>query len=445
MQTNRSADEYLSLIEKQIQFLEQYYLKSADETDTQIIQKFIKVYKYIDEAYKSSFISEEALFQTYGFFYQTTKKFTRKLENKIYYEKTDYEATLEKFERQQIKLIPLYKELILDAQKLQRMDLDTLLDSNMVHHVYTKKELGQFSLQLFDFLNLDTIKVPKNVLSELITEIIMNYNVVPYHNFTHAFQLSQLLFSCYMKSDLKKFCNQLEIFSAILAGLGHDLNHKGVNNMYKIKKSKKFNVLTSEIAVLENMHCATFFNIIQLNRQHDFFQYMTNDEERNLAKRLIITSILATDMSKHNKLLAKFQKRVECSKQFEQGEKNELIDMQRFSNERLEDRIFILNIMVHACDISNPTMKFDNYMNWSYLLTQEFNDQTIKEARVGVDITGFLIYKDKPTYYGGQIFFSKTFVFPLWFQIGEMYPELKYLSEEINKNLEILQQKLKQQ
>lgn len=43
--------------------------------------------------------------------------------------------------------------------------------------------------------------------------------------------------------------------------------------------------------------------------------------------------------------------------------------MQRFSNERLEDRIFILNIMVHACDISNPTMRFENYMNWSYLLT----------------------------------------------------------------------------
>lgn len=43
--------------------------------------------------------------------------------------------------------------------------------------------------------------------------------------------------------------------------------------------------------------------------------------------------------------------------------------MQRFSDDRLEDRIFILNIMVHACDISNPAMSFDVYMNWSYLLT----------------------------------------------------------------------------
>ncbi|CAD8166809.1 unnamed protein product [Paramecium pentaurelia] len=444
MQNNKSATEYLDSIGQQLDFIDQYYIQQADQNDAQVIQKFKKVYKYIDEAYKSNFINDDGLFSVYGFFLQTVKKFKRKLENRIYYDKTDYEATLEKFERTQTKLVPVYKDLILEAQKQERIDLETLLDSNMIHHIYTKKELGQFALQLFDFLNLDQIKVPKEILGDLINEIVMNYNVVPYHNFTHAFQLSQLLFSCYMKSDLKKFCNQLEIFSAILAGLGHDLNHKGVNNMYKIKKSKKFNILTSEIAVLENMHCATFFNIIQLNRKHDFFQYMSNDEEKNLAKRLIITSILATDMSKHAKLLAKLQKRVECTKQFDQGQKNDLIDMQRFSNDRLEDRIFILNIMVHACDISNPTMKFNNYMNWSYLLTQEFNDQTIKEAKIGVDVTGFLIYKDKPTYYGGQMFFSKSLVLPLWVQIGELYPELKYLSEEINKNLEILQQKLKQ-
>ncbi|CAD8075264.1 unnamed protein product [Paramecium sonneborni] len=444
MQNFKSATEYLDEIGQQLNFIDQYYFQQVDQADAQALLKFKKVYKYIDEAYKSNFINDDGLFQVYGFVLQTIKKFKRKLENRIYFDKTDYQATLEKLERTQTKFVPVYKDLILDAQKLERIDLESLLDSNMIHHIYTKKELGQFAIQLFDFLNLDQIKVPKQILGDLINEIVMNYNVVPYHNFTHAFQLSQLLFSCYMKSNLKNFCNQLEIFSAILAGLGHDLNHKGVNNMYKIKKSKKFNILTSEIAVLENMHCATFFNIIQLNRKHDFFQYMSNDEEKTLAKRLIITSILATDMSKHAKLLAKLQKRVECTKSFEQGVKNDLIEMPRFSNERLEDRIFILNIMVHACDISNPTMKFDNYMNWSYLLTQEFNDQTIKEAKIGVDVTAFLIYKDKPTYYGGQIFFSKSLVLPLWIQIGELYPELKYLPDEINKNLEILQQKLKQ-
>jgi len=28
----------------------------------------------------------------------------------------------------------------------------------------------------------------------------------------------------------------------------------------------------------------------------------------------------------------------------------------------------MLNIFVHACDISNPLLNFDIYMNWSFLL-----------------------------------------------------------------------------
>jgi hypothetical protein len=41
---------------------------------------------------------------------------------------------------------------------------------------------------------------------------------------------------------------------------------EGVNNGYKIKKSQKQNILTSEQAVLENMHCATFFNVLHMNK-----------------------------------------------------------------------------------------------------------------------------------------------------------------------------------
>lgn len=29
---------------------------------------------------------------------------------------------------------------------------------------------------------------------------------------------------------------------------------------------------------------------------------------------------------------------------------------------------FILNILVHACDISNPCLEWDAYMKWSFLL-----------------------------------------------------------------------------
>jgi cAMP-specific phosphodiesterase 4 len=97
----------------------------------------------------------------------------------------------------------------------------------------------------------------------------------------------------------------------------------------------------------------------------------------------------------------------------------------------------MLNIFVHACDISNPLLNFESYMNWSFLLAQEFNDQTLKEASKGLEVTGFLKYKDLPTYYNGQTFFASNWssliveqmVFPLWKPIGDLFPQLKYLPD----------------
>ncbi|KAM3132543.1 hypothetical protein pb186bvf_015356 [Paramecium bursaria] len=403
---HKSATEYLGQIDYQIQFLHQYYNTQLLPKDALTIAKFQRVYKYIDESYRNGFMSEDELFNVYGYFLSTIKKFKRNAENRLYYNTSDYQATIEKLGRMNIRLVPIYHELVL-VERNPSIKMEDFLDVDFPHHIYTKQELVQFSLQIFDFLNFQQFKIPQNILEQLLQEMAYNYNVIPYHNFTHAFQLVQLLFSCFKKSKLKEFVNDLEIVFAILAGLAHDLNHKGVNNAYKIKKSKKYNILTSETAVLENMHCATFFNIITLNRNLDIFSYLTNEDQKVQAKRLIITCILATDMGKHFKLLGKFQKRVESTVKFQPSEvQDELAEFQRLSSEKNDDRQFILNIMVHACDISNPCMGFQNYMNWSYLLSQEFMDQTIKEANIGVDVTGFLVYKDKPTFYGGQIGFS---------------------------------------
>ena len=64
----------------------------------------------------------------------------------------------------------------------------------------------------------------------------------------------------------------------MLAGLAHDLNHKAVNNAYKVKKNKKYNRIASDQSVLENMHCATFFNILMENEDANILKFF--DEEK---------------------------------------------------------------------------------------------------------------------------------------------------------------------
>lgn len=101
------------------------------------------------------------------------------------------------------------------------------------------------------------------VLRNLIEAVCKNYNVVPYHHFSHAFSVFQLLFHCYHVSDLKKCAQKFDFLGSLIAALAHDLNHKGVNNAYKIKKKSAKSLLYSEQSVLENMHSSKLFNILR--------------------------------------------------------------------------------------------------------------------------------------------------------------------------------------
>lgn len=38
----------------------------------------------------------------------------------------------------------------------------------------------------------------------------------------------------------------------------------------------------------------------------------------------------------------------------------------------------------HACDIGNPSLKFDNYISWAALLSYEFNEQANLEQSLGL-------------------------------------------------------------
>lgn len=75
----------------------------------------------------------------------------------------------------------------------------------------------------------------------------------------------------------------------------------------------------------------------------------------------------------------------------------------------------------HACDISNPCLDYQEYINWAALLTYEFNTQTILETSNKIEVTEIFRYKSLKGFYEGQIGFVSTclyylenLVLPLW-------------------------------
>lgn len=78
-----------------------------------------------------------------------------------------------------------------------------------------------------------------------------------------------MLFSCYKTSDVKNYLEDLELFSASFAALAHDINHKGVNNQYKINKRSRVALTYCDNSVLENMHASTYMKILRNNPEFD--------------------------------------------------------------------------------------------------------------------------------------------------------------------------------
>lgn len=85
--------------------------------------------------------------------------------------------------------------------------------------------------------------------------------------------------------------------------------------------------------------------------------------------------------------------------------------------------------VIHASDIGNSSLEFDEYISWASLLTYEFDQQTKMEEQLGLEVTGFLKYKDIDSFYNEQNGFiskivdnSATFVFPLWKELSLSFP-----------------------
>ncbi|CAD8074158.1 unnamed protein product [Paramecium sonneborni] len=396
-------------------------IKTSYQMPSKEFQNTFKLFESCVSSLKSE--NQDQLNQVY----KALKRFRRRMENALKLNQTDYHAFIKKWKSMKLGFVPLVYDVKLDfSKKVATLKYEDLININFNHHHYTSREMLKASMMIFQYL-------------ELIIILLMHLLY-----FKQRILIVQLLFCVYEKSDLKVFVSKLDIFAALLASLSHDLNHKGVNNLYKIKKSKKLNRNICEQAVLESMHVSTLFNIMSENQQLNFLTQLPNTQQQDF-KRIIASSILATDMGQHFNIFGSFKDRVEATYSLREDPNisDPLIKYRGLNKDSFEDRKFILNILVHGCDISNPCLEWDSYMKWSFLLAQEFQDQTMKEATKGLEVTSMFQYKDKLTFLNGQTFFLTTFVLPQWQMIAQLYPSLIELPNEVKKNLEILEQEKK--
>ena len=232
-------------------------------------------------------------------------------------------------------------------------------------------------------------KVSKKSLENFVLAIFQEYKFVPYHNFAHGVSVMQF-FNTFVESlpNSEKLFDKNHVFVSLIAALSHDVGHQGKNNAYNCAKKTKIAIKSLNKAVLERFHIKKTLYLLRRHENDLFSEF--NESERMLATQLITEAILATDMAELFCLLERFNK-------------TKAADFAKNDN-------FLTGFVVHAADLGNLGLEFDNYISWAKLITQEFQTQTECEKRNQLKQSEFMKFKGKNSFVKDQLFFASFLI-----------------------------------
>lgn len=243
----------------------------------------------------------------------------------------------------------------------------------------------------------------------------------PYHNALHGADVMQGLHAMLVKSGavhaydnngmaldnsdesgLVYRLSRKNHFAALIAALCHDIGHPGFTNRFLVRTSDPIATQYNDQSVLENMHVAT---ALKLAKECMIFSSFTNDERRAV-RHLMIEMILETDMSKHMVSLWKLEKDLEAARAtaLMKSKKAATSDggsdgdstsktseasphQYEYQGFSMKNYVNTLSLMLHACDLSNPTKPWKTYRTWTDRVMEEFFAQSAKEAELKIPLT----------------------------------------------------------
>jgi hypothetical protein len=284
---------------------------------------------------------------------------------------------------------------IVSNEKLNSWYFDTL--------EYTHEQLNEIVCYMFSIFNFfEEFSVSMITFRDFLTEIGNRYIENTYHNYKHGVDVCHTVYRLIVVPQLSQAFSTLEVFSILIAALSHDVGHPGVNNLYLVKSRNDLALRHNDRSPLENMHCSVLYEILAKEKTNILAN--VKDQEWRDMRKIILTSILGTDMSHHFEQISKTQVMATVSfdvqnmtnicagifcevngddtKRFCKGEK-ETIDCFRED----KNRLFVLELILHSADISNPYKPFDICYKWCLLVVEEFSLQGDKEKSEGLEIS----------------------------------------------------------
>ena len=286
-------------------------------------------------------------------------------------------------------------------------------------------------------------KIDEAAFEDFITKIRKGYEDNEYHNDLHAADVLQV---CHymLLNGLQETAqlDSLDVNALLISAIVHDYKHPGVNNGYLQNSGSDLALLYNDQSVLENYHVSQTFKLIWRDPDCNIFKKFTKEEAKIIRKR-IIQCVVHTDGAKHFELLADIENLISAF-DIKAGKNAEKIINSSSALKEFESKQKILNVCMHAADISNPTRPFSIAYDTARRLLEEFYNQGDMEKMKGLPITS-LCDRSAGVLPRAQVGFVGGIAKPYFQKLVEIFPgfmpmmlNLRYAEQEwIKKNKEL--------
>jgi len=315
--------------------------------------------------------------------------------------------------------------------------------------LYAALTMLQHALQMPE---LAKWRIPTDDLTIFLFACRHAYNdFVLYHNFRHIVDVLQAVFYFLLqigilppycgsqenqapREDLAPVAALLQPFDALtllISAIGHDVGHPGVNNAFLVALNAPLAQLYNDRSVLEAFHCAAYSQILR--------RYWPQAFADIPMRKLMINSILATDMGLHFKYM------------IDMGNLQEKLDsnddsIEGWTPKALEEtRDLVCGLLMKCADISNVARKYDVAARWAVILTDEFSNQGAMEKELNLPTCLFGGPPDREDLVKlaeSQIGFMSIFAGPLFEGITAILPAMGFSSVEIESNRSVWEEKI---
>lgn len=225
-----------------------------------------------------------------------------------------------------------------------------LENCNMRYFNYNRKQLKECIFEMFSRLGLIArFKIDEARLRHLINDVEKNYKRVPYHNFSHAFNIVHMCYYLARTTKLREYLEDVDLLALMVAALGHDIDHSGMNNIYYQKIKHPLALSVNDSSVLENYH-GYMLSLLLSRQENSILEHLTHPELTRFRKASI-ECIMGTDMTKHFQICGSFNNVI---KKIHEGNFDKSIAEDRdVSTHKLDRHIFYIFYLKLKLDYSH--------------------------------------------------------------------------------------------